>query len=439
LEQLGAVTVSVPDRLPVTQSSQNLDSLGQVGPHSAQAAQIAKIAATAQSLSAWRPNPPHFDQSRQSNMLLSDHSQALNISQMDLPSVLTGGANPYSYNPYGSYDAHNHHLAALRHGCIPGMEQHHGHTEMSKTDSPNFQCTQLPVHWRKNKSLPAPFKIVAMDPISVPDGTQVTVFAGNDEEFSAELRNNTTTFKNNVARFNDLRFIGRSGRGKTFNLTLMVATNPPQIAIYHRAIKITVDGPREPRSEYRKHRQKQLEEQGRGLSFGNTIQEMERLRNAVAGGYDGFGLSSIDPFGRSSWPYQTQSPRLTASYPFSHGSAASALTSGSTASTPTSKTPTSDTPSTDRSAAFPRVPDMSTFPYGAMNGGSSSAYSAYDPSGASQLMGAANYLGLSNYLGAYNSATSNSTTSSTTGVNTNQVTPTDAASRLALGWHNDNN
>ena len=82
---------------------------------------------------------------------------------------------------------------------------------------------------------------------------------------------------------------------------------------------------------------------------------------------------------------------------------------------------------------------MSTFPYGAMNGGSSSAYSAYDPSGASQLMGAANYLGLSNYLGAYNSATSNSTASSTTGVNTNQVTPTDAASRLALGWHNDNN
>ena len=31
----------------------------------------------------------------------------------------------------------------------------------------------------------------------------------------------------------------------------MIATNPPQIAIYHRSIKITVDGPREPRSEYR--------------------------------------------------------------------------------------------------------------------------------------------------------------------------------------------
>ena len=63
------------------------------------------------------------------------------------------------------------------------------------------------------------FQIVAMDPLSVPDGTQVTVYAGNDEEFSAELRNNTTTFKNSVARFNDLRFIGRSGRG---NIWLLV-------------------------------------------------------------------------------------------------------------------------------------------------------------------------------------------------------------------------
>ena len=52
----------------------------------------------------------------------------------------------------------------------------------------------------------------------MPDGTQVTVYAGNDEEFSAELRNNTTTFKNSVARFNDLRFIGRSGRGKFFSV-----------------------------------------------------------------------------------------------------------------------------------------------------------------------------------------------------------------------------
>lgn len=47
----------------------------------------------------------------------------------------------------------------------------------------------------------------------VPDGTLVTVMAGNDENYSAELRNATAAMKNQVARFNDLRFVGRSGRG----------------------------------------------------------------------------------------------------------------------------------------------------------------------------------------------------------------------------------
>ncbi|KAJ7416311.1 Runt-related transcription factor 2 [Willisornis vidua] len=83
----------------------------------------------------------------------------------------------------------------------------------------------------------------------VPDGTVVTVMAGNDENYSAELRNASAVMKNQVARFNDLRFVGRSGRGKSFTLTITVLTNPPQVATYHRAIKVTVDGPREPRSE----------------------------------------------------------------------------------------------------------------------------------------------------------------------------------------------
>lgn len=48
----------------------------------------------------------------------------------------------------------------------------------------------------------------------VPDGTLVTVMAGNDENYSAELRNATAAMKNQVARFNDLRFVGRSGRGR---------------------------------------------------------------------------------------------------------------------------------------------------------------------------------------------------------------------------------
>ncbi|KFO36208.1 Runt-related transcription factor 2 [Fukomys damarensis] len=81
----------------------------------------------------------------------------------------------------------------------------------------------------------------------VPDGTVVTVMAGNDENYSAELRNASAVMKNQVARFNDLRFVGRSGRGKSFTLTITVFTNPPQVATYHRAIKVTVDGPREPR------------------------------------------------------------------------------------------------------------------------------------------------------------------------------------------------
>lgn len=38
--------------------------------------------------------------------------------------------------------------------------------------------------------------------------------------------------------------------GKSFTLTITVFTNPPQVATYQRAIKITVDGPREPRREW---------------------------------------------------------------------------------------------------------------------------------------------------------------------------------------------
>ncbi|MEQ2202947.1 Runt- transcription factor 3 [Xenoophorus captivus] len=116
--------------------------------------------------------------------------------------------------------------------------------ELVRTDSPNFLCSVLPSHWRCNKTLP----VVALG--DVPDGTLVTVMAGNDENYSAELRNASAVMKNQVARFNDLRFVGRSGRGKSFTLTITVFTGPPQVATYHRAIKVTVDGPREPRSEF---------------------------------------------------------------------------------------------------------------------------------------------------------------------------------------------
>jgi len=46
------------------------------------------------------------------------------------------------------------------------------------------------------------------------DGTLVTVRAGNDDNYCGELRNATAIMKNQIAKFNDLRFVGRSGRGK---------------------------------------------------------------------------------------------------------------------------------------------------------------------------------------------------------------------------------
>eukprot|EP00800_Vazella_pourtalesii_P021566 TRINITY_DN808_c0_g1_i3.p1 TRINITY_DN808_c0_g1~~TRINITY_DN808_c0_g1_i3.p1 ORF type:complete len:500 (+),score=90.26 TRINITY_DN808_c0_g1_i3:249-1748(+) len=117
--------------------------------------------------------------------------------------------------------------------------------ELVRTDSPNFVCTVLPSHWRSNKTLPVPFKVVGVGEIA--DGTKVIITAGNDENFAGELRNSTANMKNNVARFNDLRFVGRSGRGKSFSLLITVGTQPPQYATYTHAIKVTVDGPREPR------------------------------------------------------------------------------------------------------------------------------------------------------------------------------------------------
>lgn len=88
--------------------------------------------------------------------------------------------------------------------------------ELVKTDSPNFVCSVLPSHWRCNKTLPVAFKVVALG--DIPDGVLVTIAAGNDENFAAELRNATAVMKNQVARFNDLRFVGRSGRGKRRNV-----------------------------------------------------------------------------------------------------------------------------------------------------------------------------------------------------------------------------
>ncbi|KAL8619042.1 hypothetical protein ACOMHN_020740 [Nucella lapillus] len=126
------------------------------------------------------------------------------------------------------------------------LKEHPG-GELINTGSPNFVCSALPTHWRSNKTLPVTFKVVCLGEIQ--DGTKVSISAGNEENYCSEMRNYVAYMKNNVAKFNDLRFVGRSGRGKSFTLTIAVFTNPPQMAMYQKAIKVTVDGPREPRNK----------------------------------------------------------------------------------------------------------------------------------------------------------------------------------------------
>ena len=91
------------------------------------------------------------------------------------------------------------------------MSEHPG--ELMRTGSPNIICSALPTHWRSNKTLPVAFKVVALGEVT--DGTIVTIRAGNDENWCGELRNASAIMKNQVAKFNDLRFVGRSGRGQS--------------------------------------------------------------------------------------------------------------------------------------------------------------------------------------------------------------------------------
>lgn len=114
-------------------------------------------------------------------------------------------------DPVISYGS-NQDIWWVDHAIHEVQNEHHG--ELVKTGSPYFLCSSLPNHWRSNKTLPVPFKVVALGDVG--DGTQVTVRAGNDENCCAELRNYVAVMKNQVAKFNDLRFVGRSGRGKIF-------------------------------------------------------------------------------------------------------------------------------------------------------------------------------------------------------------------------------
>ncbi|XP_065087068.1 segmentation protein Runt [Ochlerotatus camptorhynchus] len=188
------------------------------------------------------------------HLATSEVTSTTNPTSMELNgnSVKSGGTNADSANNNGTTESNSKHqpltAETLAERTIEGLLADHP-GELIRTGSPHVVCTILPNHWRSNKTLPIAFKVVALGDVG--DGTMVTVTAGNDENFCGELRNCTAIMKNQVAKFNDLRFVGRSGRGKSFTLTIVISTVPIQVATYTKAIKVTVDGPREPRSKMR--------------------------------------------------------------------------------------------------------------------------------------------------------------------------------------------
>merc|ERR1712106_1305756 len=141
--------------------------------------------------------------------------------------------------------------------------------------------------------------VIALSEIN--DNTVVNLRVGNDENFCGELRNNTAVMKNNVAKFNDLRFVGRSGRGKSFNLTISISTSPPQVAVYSKCMKVTVDGPREPR------RQQQHFRPFFDARFTGHLLDFRRKSDPFAGGVNDGGVGGTYPLTTDHWGYNNYS------------------------------------------------------------------------------------------------------------------------------------
>lgn len=89
-------------------------------------------------------------------------------------------------------------------------------TEIYQTEEANVKCTKLPEFIRAKKYLGAPFCVYFEDQVHL-EGVKVTIQAGNYKNPNAELKNNESVIKNGVAEFQDLRFLGKSGRGNKNN------------------------------------------------------------------------------------------------------------------------------------------------------------------------------------------------------------------------------
>lgn len=70
---------------------------------------------------------------------------------------------------------------------------------------------------------------------------------GNSHNCCAEVRNNMAPMRDQIACFNDFRFVGRSGRGRQFHLTITICTENRRVATVKGVIKVTKDGKRNKR------------------------------------------------------------------------------------------------------------------------------------------------------------------------------------------------
>ena len=84
---------------------------------------------------------------------------------------------------------------------------------IQNTDNQYVKCTNLPDFIRAKKRLPHAFCVYFDRSLKLEDGVEVRLEARSLKNSNGELRNNVSCVIENKARFEDLRFLGKSGRG----------------------------------------------------------------------------------------------------------------------------------------------------------------------------------------------------------------------------------
>ncbi|VDD90980.1 unnamed protein product [Enterobius vermicularis] len=124
------------------------------------------------------------------------------------------------------------------------------------TSDERFLCTDLPCHIRVKIAVKVPFKLFALVPNVVPNRTKVTLTASSLHNPSAKLQNYESVMINQIAEFSKLKFLGKSGRGTKFDLTITIHTEPAIIVKVSNAVKVTADGIRQPRKPRANNKEK---------------------------------------------------------------------------------------------------------------------------------------------------------------------------------------